>query len=285
MADNFNSRSEVAVPEAVASDIIQGTQEASAVMHLARQVILPGGGVAVNVITSDPEAGWVAEGAKKPVKKAGVSSKKLAAYKLAVIVPFSIEFTRDAASLYQAIVKRLPGALAAKFDNTVFGGTTAPGELFDQMTKVGDVNISTDPYAALVDADAAISEADAMVNGYVLSPAARAVMLKAVDGNKRPLFNNSVAENGVPVILGAPTYMSRGAKAGDGVGYMGDWTKSVYGSVQGVNVSISDQATLTLEDGSTINLWQQNMVAIRAEIECGFRADLTAFRRLVNKTA
>ena len=31
---------------------------------------------------------------------------------------------------------------------------------------------------------------------------------------------------------------------------------------------------------TTINLWQQNMVAVRAEIEVGFRADTSVFNLL-----
>ena len=54
---------------------------------------------------------------------------------------------------------------------------------------------------------------------------------------------------------------------------------TVYGTVEGVQISISDQATLT--DGSTtINLWQQNMFAVRAEIEIGFRCDKSVFNKL-----
>ena len=37
----------------------------------------------------------------------------------------------------------------------------------------------------------------------------------------------------------------------------------------------------TLEDGgTTINLFQQNMFAVRAEIEVGFRCDTTVFNKL-----
>lgn len=57
----------------------------------------------------------------------------------------------------------------------------------------------------------------------------------------------------------------------------------MYGIVQGIDITVSDQATLTVgsgNDASTINLWQQNMFAVRAEIEVGFRADTTCFNRL-----
>lgn len=84
------------------------------------------------------------------------------------------------------------------------------------------------------------------------------------------------------MILGAPTKQSKGAYVTgtpNTVGYVGDWTKAVYGTVEGVQVTISDQATIT-SGSETINLWQQNMFAVRAEIELGFRCDTTVFNRL-----
>lgn len=279
MADNFNGRSDVKLPEAVSSEIIQKTQEGSAIMRLARQIALPGTGMSVNIITSDPEAEWVAEGAKKPVKKGTFASKKITPYKLAVIVPFSMEFTRDAAALYNALVARIPMAMGEKFDNTVFGGTTKPGEDFDQLNKVKAQELSTDPISALVNADLDISEHDGVTNGYAISPKAKAVLLTAKDTTGRPLFVDSIAQNGVPTILGAPTYISKGCKTADAVAYAGDWTKAVYGVTSALSITLSDQATLALSDGTTLNLWQQNMVAIRAEMEIGFRADTTVFNR------
>lgn len=279
MADtNFQSREDVTLPVEVSSEIIQKAQEGSAVMQLARQIALPGPGLSVNIIDSDPEAEWVTEGAKKPVKKGSFSTKKITPYKLAVIVPFSMEFTRDAAALYSALVARIPMAMAEKFDATVFGSIAKPGENFDQLNKVTAQDLA-DPIKALVAADLDISEHDGITNGYALSPKAKAILLTATDNNGRPLFVDSIAQNGVPTILGAPTHISKGCKTTDAIAYAGDWTKAVYGVTQALNMTLSDQATLTLSDGSTINLWQQNMVAIRAEMEIGFRADTTVFNR------
>ena len=90
------------------------------------------------------------------------------------------------------------------------------------------------------------------------------------------------------MILGASAMQSKGAYVADTttakkhvVGFAGDWTQAVYGTVEGVQIAISDQATLT--DGSTtINLFEQNMFAVRAEIEVGFRCDTTVFNKLTN---
>ena len=287
-AIDINRTTTITLPGAVSTEILQKTQEASAVMALARQIPLPGLGVTIPVITGDPEAGWVGETEKKPVKRGTLATKQMSAYTLAVIVPFSNQFRRDIPALYDAMVQRLPGALAKKFDATVFGAVDAPGSNFDTLKNVTAQSILTNTYGGLVAADADIADHDGILNGFVLSPKGKAILLTAVDGNDRPLFINNVAEGAIPMVLGAPVRQSKGAYIAETsttdavVGFAGDWTQAVYGTVEGVQIAISDQATLT-DGGSTINLFEQNMFAVRAEIEVGFRCDTTVFNKLTGK--
>lgn len=291
MAVDINRTTSISLPGEVSSEILQKTQESSAIMTLARQIRLPGLGVTIPVITGDPEAAWVNETDKKPVKRGTMTTKQMTPYTLAVIVPFSNQFRRDIPNLYEELKKRLPLALAKKFDATVFGAVDAPGSNFDTLKDITDQEIGTNAYKGLVDADADIADHDGILNGFVLSPKGKSVLLSAVDSNKRPLFINNVAEGAVPMILGARTYQSKAAYIEDAtaakkhvVGFAGDWTQAMYGTVEGVQISISDQATLT--DGSnTINLFQQNMFAIRAEIEVGFRCDTSVFNKLTKTEA
>lgn len=288
MSGISTNRTDIALPTEVSSEILTKTQEGSAIMRLARQIRLPGNGVTIPMITADPEADWVEETESKPVSNPTLSKKVMQAYKLAVIVPFSDEFRRDTSALYDEIVRRIPGVLAEKFDATVIGKTSAPGSNFDQLSGCTAQSIASDAYAGLVAADTDIATHGGILNGFALSPQARGVLLSATDGNDRPLFINSVADGAIPVILGAPTYQSKGMfKAGTAdpavpniVGIAGDWSKAMYGTVEGVKVSISDQASLVLSDESILNLFQQNMFAVRAEIEIGFRADTSVFNLL-----
>ena len=285
---DMNRTTSISLPDAVSSEIWQKTQEGSAVMRLARKIELPGLGVTIPVITGDPEAGWVGETEKKPVKRGTLATKQMTPYMLTVIVPFSNQFKRDLPNLYDALIQRLPLALGKKFDQTVFGGASVPGSNFDTLKGCTAQEIGTDAYGGLVAAQADIAAHDGILNGWVLSPKAQSTLLTAVDGNKRPLFINNVAEGAVPMILGASAMQSKGAYVADTttakkhvVGFAGDWTQAVYGTVEGVQIAISDQATLT--DGSTtINLFEQNMFAVRAEIEVGFRCDTTVFNKLTN---
>lgn len=274
------------LPAPISSEIIQKIKEESAVMALARQISIPGTGVAVPVIVSDPEAEWVGETGSKPVSNSTVQSKLLQPYKLAVIETVSKELTRDADALYAELVKRLPMALARKFDNTVIGGTTKPGTNFDNFASCTAQDMGTDAYGALVAADTDVSVHGGVVSGYALSPQARGLLLGAKDASGRPLFINNVAEGAVPMILGAPTKHNKGlyktVSGGNNiVGAVGDWSQAVYGTVEGIKIDVSEEATLTTTSG-TINLWQQNMVAIRAEIEVGFVANTECFNLLTD---
>ncbi len=246
-------------------------------MTLARQISLPGTGVAVPVIMGDPEAAWVAETGKKPVSNSEVVSKLMQPYKLAVIETVSMELTRDADALYAELVKRLPLALARKFDNTVIGGTTAPGSNFDTFASATAQSL-TNAYDGLVAAESDIAAHGGIMNGVALAPQGKSLLLSAKDSTGRPLFINNVSEGAVPYVLGAKTVLNKGLYKNDTtdiVGVAGDWTQAAYGTVEGIKIAISDQATV-----GNINLFEQNMVAIRAEIEIGFIADATCFNLL-----
>lgn len=283
MSGTPTNRTNITLPADVSNEILQKVQENSAIMALARRVNLPGRGTSINVITSDPEAAWVGETEAKTVANPGLATKVMQAYKLAVIVPFSNEFRRDVAALYDALVERLPGALGKKFDATVFGAYAAPGSNFDTFANATAQSLASDVYGGLVAADTDIALHGGIVNGYVISPQARGILLAEKDNDGRPLFINSVAEGAVPMILGAPTRLSKAAFVSGNpstVGVVGDWTQAMYGTVEGVQIGYSSDATLDLGNGTTINLFQQNMFAVRAEIEVGFRADVDCFNVL-----
>ena len=290
------NRSNIQLPNSVSSEILQKTQEASIIMRLARQIPLPGNGVQIPVIASDPSAEWVTETGAKPVSTPMLDKKIMQAHKLAVIVPFSNEFRRDVPALYNALIARLPGVLAEKFDNTViFGpasGTLANFDNFSAVTGYALDAANKTVYDGLVAADGGIATAGGIMNGIALAPQGKSVLLGAVDGEGRPLFN-TVFESGISRVLGAPVHISKAAyKAGtsgsgatpDVVGIAGDWTHAMYGTVEGVQVRYSADATLT-SGNTTINLFQQNMFAVLVEIEVGFVAETAYFAKLTKAHA
>ena len=288
MVDISRGTSGVSLPSDLSQDIWGNTVEASVVMAAARRINLPGSGVTVHSITGEPTAAWTAETAEKPVSRHTLANKAITPYKLAVIEPFSMEFRRDLPGLYNELSSRLPGALAKAFDETVFGSIAAPGANFDSLVDSTTVQVvdGTDTTADLVAAYQAAVDAGGDVSAWLASPQLVGLLISA--RSQEQTFNLA---SGLQVgnVFGAPVYKTKasmpanegGTATADVIGYAGDFqADAVWGSVEGVQISISDTATLT--DGeSTINLWQQNMFAVRAEIEVGFRvSDVDRFVKI-----
>lgn len=259
----------------ISREIWTKTQERSFFMAHARRIAIPGNGVSIQTLTGDAAADWVAETGKKKIDVPTFGKKTIIPYKLAVIVPFSMEFMRDKRVLFDEIIGRLPNAIAKKYDETIMG-TTAPGSNFDTLG--GATKISLTPsgegsvYDQFIAADAAISAADGMMNVIGLAPAGKSKVQAATDKMGYPLFTNGVGATSLNGILGATVDVNKHLIV-DGdpktVGIAGDFTDAVWGMVENISLSFSD--TATLENGDEIiNLWQQNMVAVKAEAELAF---------------
>ena len=276
----------------VSREIWANAIEESAFMRAARRINIPGSGMKIQTITGEPEANWVDETNLKPVGFHTFGSKTITPYKLAIIEPFSQEFLRDKDALYAECVRRLPAALGKKFDSTIMGAV-APGSGFDVIgTGVSSTSLLPDSvnhvteYDRFVAIDAAVSAADGIMDTVILAPQGKSILLGAKDADGYPLFTAGVGANTVGNILGAPVTVAKGVYvAGSAatqsaagvpavVGVAGDFSDVVWGSVEGVQMSVSDAASLSYTNSSnqtvTINLWQQNMVAVRFEIEVAF---------------
>lgn len=293
------------LPKEISTEIWADVQEASAVMQLARQITVPGSGLTIPVVTGDAEADWVDETDEKPVSRASATSKGLTPYKLAVIEPFSNEFRRDLPAVYAELARRLPNAIAKKFDATVFG-TTAPGSNFATLGGATAVpiaphasNAKLSTYAGLVNAYNAVAASGGALTGWALSPQAKGLLLKQTDPNGRPLIFDSIQQgSAIAQILGEPAYYSKGVYASgtpNTVGFAGDWQSAVWGMVEGIKIDISNTATIrdgdieltvgdeTVNIPNQINLWQRNMFAILVEVEIGFQVrDASRFVKLTD---
>lgn len=265
------------LPADVASEIFAKTQHESAVMQLAEQITLPGRGLSIPVITGDPVAAIVAEATEKPVSNSTFQTKMMTPKKFAVIEVFSDEFKRDMNALYDALIGRLPGSIAKAFDNQVFNGTALAG--FDSLAAAPAVQrAAADTIDKTVKAGMnLVAASNYRVNGFAASPAYETELITAVDGINRPLFVQDItADNYVGRVYGAPVAETEALTTMVG----GDWTQAKYGIVDGINVKISEEATIN--DGTNqINLFQRNMFAVLIEAELGFVcANSNAFFRV-----
>lgn len=275
----------MALPAELAGEIWAGVAKESAIMQLARPIQLAGRGESIPVVTADSTAAWTVESAEKQVSNPTVGLKTMTPYKLACIELFSEELLRDIPALYDELVRRAPAAIAKTFDATVFNGT-APGTGFDVLTSSTAVYIGANTYAQLVAAMTAIGTAGGTMDGIALAAQGKGLVYGAM-GSNAPIFVDPATGN-IAGILGAKVVDAQQAyKAGtpNVVGFAGDWSAARYGIVDGINVSMSREATVN--DGTNlVHLWQSNMVALRIEAEVGFVVrDASAFVKLTDATS
>lgn len=282
------------LPKDLSDEIFANVQDQSAIMQLATPIELPGRGMTIPVVTGDPEASFTAEGEEAEVSNTSLGVKEMKPYKLTVIELFSNEFKDNYEAIFAELQNRLPGAIGRKVDSTIMYGT-APGTGFDTLADAESVDLSVKPYDGFVDALEKVSNANGDLNGWVLSPKARTLLLKAKDSQQRPLFITNPAvegKDGGSSVLAIPSLFSRAAyqakvtsKTPELVGVGGDWTGARFGLVKDIAISMADQATINA-GGTTMNLYQRDMFALKCTFMFGFVArDKAQFVCLANGTA
>ncbi len=268
------------LPKEISSEIWANAVSDSVIMRASRQITLPGSGITIPMITGDASAEWVNETDEKSVSDATIGSKSITPYKLAVIEVFSDEFRRDLPALYAELARRLPSALGRKFDSTILHGT-APGSNFDVLSGSTAVAVDgTDTLGDLVTALTTIGAAGGDLSHWLASPQIEGTLMTAKDGAGNYAFLRDARNDNGAVgsvfgrdVLRSASVFNDPQDAGvtpNTVGFAGDFARSaVWGSVEGIQISVSDQATVN-KGGTQLNLWQRNMFAIRAEVEVGF---------------
>lgn len=288
-----------------AQPIFERASHISVAQRLAQEVPLAGNGTSVPVVTGKLAAGWVAEGAAKPASAGTMALKTMDPKKLAVIAVVSAEVVRANPGNYMNLIRsQVAEAFANAFDAAAFHGTSTPFSTYiDQTTKAVEVGTATQAnggiYADIVAGMSLLVAGGKRLTGFALDNVMEPLMLGAVNTTGQPVFvdrplSESVAAmfsaGGVQParpgsLLGRPAYTSEGvatANLTSVIGYGGDWTQAAWGVVGGINYDVSTQATVTI-NGALVSLWENNLVAVRAEAEYGWLVnDTAAFVKYTN---
>ena len=267
----------------------------SVVQSLARKVPLGINGQEIPVVTSKATAGWVAEGGQKPASKGAIGLKTISPKKIAAIAVVSAEVVRANPGNYVELFKQdIAEAMAVAFDAAALYGTATPfgaSNYIAATTKSVEIGTTTQAnggvYGDIVAGLKLLVDDKKKLNGFAFDSVSEPKFLGAVDLNGRPLFVDSPFEDS---ILTAGKLLGRNAFLGDGVGddatdvlgFGGDWSQVVWGAVGGISYDVSTQATVTI-NGVLTSLWENNLVAIRAEAEYGLLVnDNQAFVKYVD---
>jgi len=306
MAEDISrSTTGVYLPTELAQEVLGEVVGESVIMQSVQRARIAAGGSTFHVVTREPEAQWVGETDLSPVDRHEVANKTARPYKLSVTETFSNEFERDLPGLFAELKSRLPASLGKKFDSTVCGFATAPGDKIDtfaevdtQVVTAGENNAA---YKGLTSAMKTVAAAGGDIDTWLLSPAGEINFLDQLDSNDRPVFiSNPQADGSVGSMLARRVFKSkRVGHPGESpstpqtFGFGGDFSGARWGMVEAIKVQRLTEATLVdgtveveVDDGEggtagtvtiprLIHLAQQEMFALKVTVEVGFRIDST----------
>ena len=269
------------IKPAQAQNYFEKARYASSVMQLARQVPLGASGQEIIVPTGKATAGWVSEGQKKPTTETSIGVKGFTPHKIAAISVVSAEVVRANPGNYMQLLQdEIAQSFAEAFDAAALHGDGPFASSVSDTTK--SVSLSTGAYDGVVEALDVLAKDGKKLNGFAFDRVVEATFLGEKDGVDRPLFVDTPLENTASAvtpgrIIGRSSFLGDGVAKDDVVGFAGDWSQLVWGTVGGIKFDVSTQATVTL-DGSLVSLFENNLVAIRAEAEYGLLInDVEAF--------
>lgn len=272
------------IPDKYNELILKDVMEGSKVMQLAKYEEMDSKEKKFEYFAKGPGAYWVGEGEKIKTSKPQWLTAKMVAKKLGVIVPCSRELlSYKVSDFFEKMKPKIAEAFYKKFDDAVILNADNPFPQSLEESVMGSGNsISTGlTYDNILALEDILSDGDFDVNAFI-----------STKKNRSTLRNVQKIENGVVVetlydranntLDGYPVVDLKSLEKG--TLYAGDFDYMYYGIPYGMSYKISEEAqlsTLTNEDGTPVNLFEQELVALRVTMDVAFMiVKDTAFAKL-----
>ena len=222
----------------------------------------------VYVQTDGVSAYWVNETEKIKTDKPEVVPVTLKAHKLGIILVASREalnYTWE--KFFKDMKPQIVEAFHTKIDEagllgheTPFANSVAKSAKDSSQVVVGPIN-----YENLLKLEDKLYEADINPNAFVSKIQNRSALRESRDGDKKTIYdkaNNTI--DGITTV----DLKSKQFKKGDLLA--GDFNSLIYGVPYNINFKISEEgqiSTMKNSDGTPINLFEQEMVAVRVTMD------------------
>ena len=261
------------IPEKHQTLILKEIMENSKVMQLAKYEEMDSKEKKFEYFAKGPGAYWVGEGEKIKTSKAQWLQGKMVAKKLGVIIPCSREFLHYKMSDFFEVMKpKIAEAFYKKFDAAAILDKENPflHAVEKSVSATGNVVDGDLSYDHILELEDLLTNEDYDVNAFI-----------STKKNRSMLRNSHRIENGVVVeslydranntLDGHPMVEMKALDKG--TIYAGDFDYMYYGIPYGMSYKISEEAqlsTLTNADGTPVNLYEQELVALRVTMDVGF---------------
>lgn len=222
----------------------------------------------VYVQTDGVSAYWVNETEKIKTDKPEVVPVTLKAHKLGIILVASREvlnYTWE--KFFEDMKPQIVEAFYTKIDEagllgheTPFANSVAKSAKDSSQVVVGPIN-----YENLLKLEDKLYEADINPNAFVSKVQNRSALRESRDGDKKSIYDKATNTiDGITTV----DLKSKQFKKGDLLA--GDFNSLIYGVPYNINFKISEEgqiSTMKNSDGTPINLFEQEMVAVRVTMD------------------
>lgn len=249
--------------------IMKDVAENSVVMQLGQYHEMDGlQEKTVYVQTDGVSAYWVNETEKIKTDKPEVVPVTLKAHKLGIILVASREalnYTWE--KFFEDMKPQIVEAFYTKIDEagllgheTPFANSVAKSAKDSNQVVVGPIN-----YQNLLELEDKLYEADINPNAFVSKVQNRSALRESRDGDKKSIYDKATNTiDGITTV----DLKSKQFKKGDLLA--GNFNSLIYGVPYNINFKISEEgqiSTMKNSDGTPINLFEQEMVAVRVTMD------------------
>lgn len=222
----------------------------------------------VYVQTDGVSAYWVNETEKIKTDKPEVVPVSLKAHKLGIILVASREALNYTwQKFFEDMKPQIVEAFHTKIDEagllgheTPFANSVAKSAKDSSQVVVGPIN-----YQNILELEDKLYEADINPNAFVSKVQNRSALRESRDGDKKSIYDKATNTiDGITTV----DLKSKQFKKGDLLA--GDFNSLIYGVPYNINFKISEEgqiSTMKNSDGTPINLFEQEMVAIRVTMD------------------
>ncbi len=252
--------------------ILEEVMENSAVMKLAKYEEMDKQSKKFMYLAEGPGAYWVGEGEKIQTSKAKWVEVEMVAKKLGVIIPASREYLNySQKDFFNAMKSKIAEAFQKKFDEAVILGHENPfaQSVNKSCTDAGSIITGAIDYANVLAVQDKLFENDVEANAFISKIQNRTALRGAVDKDTK----EALYDKRTNTIDGLPVVDLKSKNFEKGTLFAGDFNHMFYGIPFNISYKISEDAQLSTiqnDDGTPVNLFEQELVALRATMDIAF---------------
>lgn len=262
------------IPSEFGGEIIKDVIENSKVMQLGVYEPMEKQEKTFDYLANGPGAYWVGEGQRIQTSKAEWLQAKMVAKKVAVILVASREKLQYSQTrFFEEMKPKIAEAFHLKFDEAAILNVDNPFEQSIEQSVIEAESVIEGSLTGdnIINVEGKVEDADHEPNAFISKRQNRTELRTATDGtgvNESPIYDRS--NN---TLDGLPVVDLKSANFDKGSLYVGDFDQIRYGIPFDINYEISTDAqlsTVIASDGKPVNLYEQELIALRATMDIGF---------------